>query len=104
MIEGWKPPGKGRQLKPRTHGYEMSIAQAAVALGVMPAKLAEWRAAGIGPDWCREGEHTNSAVLYSREAIDDLAEKMRQARAVEPKSAVERRIADARKPVRNRKK
>ena len=100
---GWKPPGKGRQLKPRTPGYSMSIAEAAVALGVMTAKLAEWRVAGVGPDWCRDGEHTNSPVLYSRPAIERFAEQMREARAREPKAAVKRRIEAATKPIRKRK-
>lgn len=97
MIADWTPPGTGRQLDARTPGYTMPIASAAVALGVLPAKLAEWRVRGIGPDWCRDGEHGNSPVLYEPAVIKDLARQMREARAAEPKAAITERIAHAHK-------
>jgi hypothetical protein len=98
MIEGWNPPGKGEQRPTRAPGYRLTIAVVAVDLGVLPPALAKWRQAGVGPSWCRDGEHQNSQILYHPREIAKVREDMQAARAVETKAAVEARIEHATTP------
>ena len=58
----FEPCGLGQRAADRA-GYTMTIAEAAVRLGVVPATLARWRSVGIGPSWWK-GPHPSSPIFY----------------------------------------
>lgn len=101
---GWTPPGDGREVDPSTPGYRMLIARAAVLLGILPPKLADWRRRGIGPSWRREGGQRNGTIYYAETEIRAIRKSLDEARASEPRAAVKRRIeATTKKPARARR-
>jgi hypothetical protein len=99
---GWTPPGDGAEVAPGTAGYDMTMARAAVTLGVLPQKLAEWRKKRVGPSYRRESEQRNSAIFYAEAEVKAARKALDEFRDREPKDDVRARIRQADKPAKRR--
>ncbi len=89
----FEPSGLGQRAAERA-GYTMTIAEAAVRLGVVPATLARWRSVGIGPSWWK-GPHPSSPIFYRPAEIAAVKKAKEQHIKTEPKAEVAARIERA---------
>jgi len=89
----FEPPGLGRRAEAPA-GYTMTIAEAAVRLGVVPATLARWRSVGVGPSWW-QGPHRSSPIFYRPAEIAAVKKAKEQHLKTEPKREVAARIERA---------
>ena len=89
----FEPAGLGRRAE-EPAGYTMSIAEAAVRLGVVPATLARWRSVGVGPSWWK-GPHPSSPIFYRPAEIAAVKKAKDQHHRAEPKHEVAARIERA---------
>jgi len=89
----FEPSGLGQRAADRA-GYTMTIAEAAVRLGVVPATLARWRSVGIGPSWWK-GPHPSSPIFYRPAEIAAVKKAKEQHIKTEPKAEVAARIERA---------
>jgi hypothetical protein len=101
-VSAWVPPGTGQEVELDADRHTMKLAEAAVLIGVPPAKLGTWRTRGVGPSFARTGEHRTSSILYDPAEIQAVRQDRARHLAAESKSTVDTRINRTRKPRRKR--
>lgn len=98
-MSAWIPPGSGQQVD-LGPAFTLTLAEAAVLLGVTPAKLGAWRSRGVGPSYARDGEHSTSPILYDPAEVEAVRKDMQRHRSTEGKAEVSARIDNTEKPPR----